>query len=204
MKLRFTPRAAQDIAEIADYIRGRNPAAAVRVRDDTVAVSAEDFWSTDACEVIVEGPHRGQQLPSWSTASDSPALVYVMWPPGGSYGPDLKSPDILANPNLMGGDISGTRTRGAYRREGDVSIYGPSQRKSRTNSHLERQAPGGFAFGAVLARQRRTAGIRGASGPVSTGPDPAARPARAAPRLTGGVRAGAGQSARDGRPAEGG
>jgi plasmid stabilization system protein ParE len=32
MKLRFTPRAAQDLAAIADYIRARNPAAAQRVR----------------------------------------------------------------------------------------------------------------------------------------------------------------------------
>jgi toxin ParE1/3/4 len=32
MKLRFTRRATQDIASIADYIRERNPAAAARVR----------------------------------------------------------------------------------------------------------------------------------------------------------------------------
>jgi toxin ParE1/3/4 len=32
MKLRFTPRAAQDLAGIAEYIRGRSPAAARRVR----------------------------------------------------------------------------------------------------------------------------------------------------------------------------
>jgi toxin ParE1/3/4 len=32
MKLRFTPRAAQDIAAIADYIRARNPSAAQQVR----------------------------------------------------------------------------------------------------------------------------------------------------------------------------
>jgi plasmid stabilization system protein ParE len=32
MKLRFAPRATQDLAEIADYIRERNPAAALRVR----------------------------------------------------------------------------------------------------------------------------------------------------------------------------
>ena len=32
MKLRFTPRAAQDIAEIADYIRAHDPAASLRVR----------------------------------------------------------------------------------------------------------------------------------------------------------------------------
>jgi toxin ParE1/3/4 len=32
MKLRFTPRAAQDLADIADYIRARNPVAAQNVR----------------------------------------------------------------------------------------------------------------------------------------------------------------------------
>jgi toxin ParE1/3/4 len=32
MKLRFTPRAARDLADIADYIRERNPPAALRVR----------------------------------------------------------------------------------------------------------------------------------------------------------------------------
>ena len=32
MKLRFTPRAAQDIAAIADYVRERSPGASERVR----------------------------------------------------------------------------------------------------------------------------------------------------------------------------
>ena len=32
MKLRFTPRAAQDVVAIADYIRAHSPAAAGRVR----------------------------------------------------------------------------------------------------------------------------------------------------------------------------
>jgi toxin ParE1/3/4 len=32
MKLRFTPRAARDLADIGDYIRARNPEAALRVR----------------------------------------------------------------------------------------------------------------------------------------------------------------------------
>jgi len=32
MKLRFTPRATQDLIDIADYIRTRNPAASIRVR----------------------------------------------------------------------------------------------------------------------------------------------------------------------------
>ena len=33
MKLRFTPRATQDLAGIADYIRGHSPQAALRVRN---------------------------------------------------------------------------------------------------------------------------------------------------------------------------
>jgi toxin ParE1/3/4 len=32
MKLRFTPRATQDLIDIADYIRERNPNASLRVR----------------------------------------------------------------------------------------------------------------------------------------------------------------------------
>ena len=32
MKLRFTPRAAENITEVADYLYARNPAAAERVR----------------------------------------------------------------------------------------------------------------------------------------------------------------------------
>ena len=33
MRLRFTARATQDLAAIGDYIRSKNPTAAVRVRD---------------------------------------------------------------------------------------------------------------------------------------------------------------------------
>jgi toxin ParE1/3/4 len=33
MKLRLTPRAAQDLADIGDYLLERSPAAALRVRD---------------------------------------------------------------------------------------------------------------------------------------------------------------------------
>ena len=33
MKLRFTPRATHDLAEIAEYLRTRNPSAALAVRD---------------------------------------------------------------------------------------------------------------------------------------------------------------------------
>ena len=37
MKLRFMPRAAQDLADIGAYLRERNPKAALRVRNFTAA-----------------------------------------------------------------------------------------------------------------------------------------------------------------------
>jgi toxin ParE1/3/4 len=51
MKLRFTPRAAQDLASIAAYIRERNPPAALRVR----AAILESLQS------LVLFPHIGRQ-----------------------------------------------------------------------------------------------------------------------------------------------
>lgn len=51
MKLRFTPRAAQDLAGIADYIRERNPRAAVRVRAAIL----------ESLETLVSFPEVGRQ-----------------------------------------------------------------------------------------------------------------------------------------------
>jgi toxin ParE1/3/4 len=51
MKLRFTPRAVQDLAGIAAYIRERNPPAALRVR----AAILESLQS------LVLFPHIGRQ-----------------------------------------------------------------------------------------------------------------------------------------------
>jgi addiction module RelE/StbE family toxin len=42
MKLRFTPRATRDLAEIAEYIHERSPSAAVRVRS-IILQSLEDL-----------------------------------------------------------------------------------------------------------------------------------------------------------------
>jgi toxin ParE1/3/4 len=51
MKLRFTPRAVQDLADIAGFIRQQNPAAALRVR----AAILESLQS------LVLFPHVGRQ-----------------------------------------------------------------------------------------------------------------------------------------------
>ena len=50
MKLRFTPRATQDIVEIAAFIRAHNPAAAARVRDSIL----------DAMQTLVLFPKTGR------------------------------------------------------------------------------------------------------------------------------------------------
>jgi toxin ParE1/3/4 len=48
VKLRFTPRATRDIAEIAEYLRIRNPSAALAVRDAILRSPSEsDAFSGD-------------------------------------------------------------------------------------------------------------------------------------------------------------
>ena len=42
MKLRYTPRATRDLAEIAEYLHARNPAMALAVRD-TILRSLQDL-----------------------------------------------------------------------------------------------------------------------------------------------------------------
>ena len=51
MKLRFTPRATQDLSEIADYIRERNPQAALRVRAAIL----------ESLQNLILFPHVGRQ-----------------------------------------------------------------------------------------------------------------------------------------------
>ena len=43
MKLRFTPRATRDVAQIAEYLRTRNPSAALAVRDAIVRSLREQY-----------------------------------------------------------------------------------------------------------------------------------------------------------------
>jgi toxin ParE1/3/4 len=51
MKLRLTPRAARDLGEIGDYIRARNPEAALRVRAAIL----------ESIQNLVLFPHVGRQ-----------------------------------------------------------------------------------------------------------------------------------------------
>ena len=56
MKLRFTPRAAQDLAEIADYILEHSLQAALRVRAAILIAAEPDLVS--ACRAATEGRGR--------------------------------------------------------------------------------------------------------------------------------------------------
>jgi toxin ParE1/3/4 len=70
MKLRFTPRAARDFADIGDYIQQRNPQAALRVRAAILR----------SLEQLVSFPQMGRRqrvegVRKWVTRS-YPYLVY--------------------------------------------------------------------------------------------------------------------------------
>jgi plasmid stabilization system protein ParE len=51
MNLRFTPQAAQDLSDIADYIRAENPMAAARVRGAIL----------ESLQVLFSFPHIGRR-----------------------------------------------------------------------------------------------------------------------------------------------
>jgi toxin ParE1/3/4 len=55
MKLRFTPRATRDLADIADYIHERNPTAALRVRAAIL----------DSLQDLVLFPEIGRRQKAW-------------------------------------------------------------------------------------------------------------------------------------------
>ena len=65
MKLRFTPRAAQDLAEIADYLREHSPQAALRVR----AAILESLQS------LILFPHIRRQGRWRAQAGDAPVSI---------------------------------------------------------------------------------------------------------------------------------
>jgi plasmid stabilization system protein ParE len=51
MKLRLTPQATQDLGDIADYVRARNPAVALDVRAAIVA----------SCRLLAQFPNLGRR-----------------------------------------------------------------------------------------------------------------------------------------------
>jgi hypothetical protein len=108
---------------------------AVIVRDDNLVVGNTSSWDTDAVEVYVDGLHSETLMPypvegGWPgslDASDVPALQYIGIPGEGRVYGIFKSAGQdrheIENPILMFGDVKKTKTRMAFRREGQVTTY---------------------------------------------------------------------------------
>ena len=83
MKLRFTPRATQDLATIGDYIRARNPAAAARVRSAIL----------ETLQVLVQFPHAGRaQTVEGVRKIVTRRYAYIVY-----YNVDLDAEEIIVN-----------------------------------------------------------------------------------------------------------
>jgi RNA polymerase sigma factor (sigma-70 family) len=115
----------------AAFSVGYDPAAqlvylAVIVRDDKLVIGHTSPWDTDAVEVYIDGLHSERRIPIPSEEEfdrlelkDVPVQQYVAIPGKGRiYGVRQ-----VTNPALMAGDVRKTRTRTAYNRKGDVTIY---------------------------------------------------------------------------------
>jgi hypothetical protein len=108
---------------------------AVIVRDDQLIVGNTSPWDSDAVELYIDGLHGGtvgrfprvQNLTENMDAGEVPVLQYIGIPGKGpvygvrkSAGEERSGED---NPILMFGDIKKTKTRMAFRRQGDVTTY---------------------------------------------------------------------------------
>jgi hypothetical protein len=108
---------------------------AVIVRDDQLIAGNTSSWDTDSVEVYLDGLHsetrrRVPDQPDWTDmmdAGEAPVLQYIGIPGKGPVYGVRKSAAIERsgedNPILMFGDIKKTKTRMAFRREGDVTTY---------------------------------------------------------------------------------
>ncbi len=107
---------------------------AIIVRDDALVVGNTSPWDTDSVELYIDGSHSEvvadiPNIPKWDEtgeAGDTPALQYIGIPGKGRVYGVMKSvgedrPE--ENPLLTMGDITRTKTKMAFRREGDVTTY---------------------------------------------------------------------------------
>jgi hypothetical protein len=100
---------------------------AVIVRDDKLVVGNTSHLDTDAVEVYIDGLHSETSIPFpqgepwWEhiELSAVPVQQYIGIPgPGKVYGTTYDT-----NPVLLAGDLKKTKTKMAFRREGDVTTY---------------------------------------------------------------------------------
>ncbi|MBI2502983.1 MAG: AAA family ATPase [Candidatus Latescibacteria bacterium] len=118
----------KDLATSADlspeFMVGYDPAEnllylAVQVRDDSLVVNN---LRPDVCDVYVDGDHSGETVSYLRllrrSASNLAALQYVAFP---GEAPQIEG--HKGNPSLFLGDIGQTRTRMAWSRQADTTIY---------------------------------------------------------------------------------
>lgn len=100
---------------------------AVVVRDDKLIVGHDSYLASDAIEVFVDGQNSRKDIPfpvqePWWEHYDIAKMTvqqYVGIPGEGRiYGSKYDT-----NPIFLGGDLARTKTRMAYRREGDITTY---------------------------------------------------------------------------------
>ena len=100
---------------------------AVIVRDDKLVIGHNGLLDTDAVEVYIDGLHSDRKIPYTRSAeeydklelADVPVQQYVgIAGKGRIYGRRQ-----VTNPVVMGGDVRKTKTKMAYSRKGDVTIY---------------------------------------------------------------------------------
>ena len=97
---------------------------AVIVRDDQLVIGHTSHLDTDALEVFIDGLHSERRLRFYEDfnkleLADVPVQQYVaIAGKGRIYGKRQ-----VTNPILMAGDLRKTRTKMAYNRKGDVTIY---------------------------------------------------------------------------------
>jgi len=103
---------------------------AVIVRDDSLTrgnlrfSGSQAVFATDGCEIYVEGTRRRRVSSSRSPSPErTGVLQYILCPPGGTYDMTGADASTLPNPSLSGGNIENTRTRGAFSRNGDISVF---------------------------------------------------------------------------------
>jgi RNA polymerase sigma factor (sigma-70 family) len=149
---------------------------AVIVRDDQLVIGHASHLDTDACEVYIDGLRGERRIaippdPWWQRLdlSDAPVQQYIGIPgPGKIYGTPYTT-----NPILMAGDLKKTRTRMAYRREGDVTTYEwavqPFDRYPDRPTRLEPGKRIGFDL-AVVDKDAPAPSLLGRNRPRNNGP----------------------------------
>jgi hypothetical protein len=108
---------------------------AVIVRDDTLIVGNTSAWDTDSVKIYINGlhsdkvgtPQLDQEWLETFSAADTPVIHYIGLPGKGPVNGVRRSAGVERsgedNPILMFGDIKKTKTKMAWRREGDVTTY---------------------------------------------------------------------------------